>query len=355
MRRIMAGGSEPRENDRVPLGEVAMPRSSAQHSTTPITWEIDVPLLTNPLVVGPTIKGFLIAGTMMWALLAFLFAVQGEWDLIGTMAIFSFGLTAVMVVVGLIGTVFVLGNRMRFRFTVDAKGATSDRIDRRAAATDKLAMLFGLLAGKPGAVGAGMLSASQATTRVAWSSVARVKPHPRMHAIGLHNVWRTTAVLYCPADRFDEILATVRTRTGEASPSRRRNPLPGLLLRTALVVLACLPLFTLPTKIDLFAPIFVQCFALASVWLVPQLAWAVFGGLGAVAFAAVVAAQKPFKSWITGEMIHPYDVYFPDDWLRIGLAVAGAAYLVWLGIRLLRGRVEAGLAGDLAEAENDRS
>jgi hypothetical protein len=330
-----------------------MPRSSAKQSSTPIIWEIDVPLLTNPLVLGSTIRGFLLAGAMMWALLAFLFAVQGEWDVIGTMAIFSFGLTGVMVVVGLLGTGLVLGNRMRFRFTVDAKGATCDRIDRRAAATDRLAMLVGLLAGKPGVVGAGMLSASQATTRVAWSSVARATPHPRMHAIGLHNVWRTTAVLYCPPERFEEILATVRERIAGAARSTRRNPLPGLLVRTLLVVLACLPLFTLPVKIDLFAPIFVLCFALAAVWLVPVLAWAVFGGLGFVAYAAVVSALKPFKSWISGEMIHPYDVFFPDDWLRFGLAVAGAAYLVWLSIRLLRGRIEAGLAGDLAESEGD--
>jgi len=206
-----------------------MPRSSAKHSPTSITWEIGVPLLTNSLVLGPTIKGFLLAGTSMWALLAFLFAVQGKWDLIGTMAIFCFVLTGVVTIVGLLGTALVFGNRMRFRFTVDAKGATSDRIDRRAAVTDGSAMLFGLLARKPGVAGAGMLSASQATTRVAWSSVARVRPHPWMHAIGLHNVWRATAVLYCPPDRFDEILAAVRKRAEEAIPSRRRNPLPGLL------------------------------------------------------------------------------------------------------------------------------
>lgn len=319
-----------------------------------ISWEIDVPILTNRLVVLAVAKAFFLAAVLMWSLLAFLFAVQGEWDLLGPMAVFVFAITAGVVAVGLFAAALIFRNRLHYRFVIDEAGATCIRADRRAARVDFLAVVLGALSGKPGVVGSGLLSASQAEIHASWRSVARVTPYPALHAIGLANVWRTTVILYCPAERWAEILAHVEARTAATRDApRRRSPLPRLLLRTALTIVAATPMFLLPERIDLFAPIFVLCFALASVWLLPVLAWAVFAGLLAVAFDAVRAAAKPFRSMITGETMRAWEVFGPDDWIGYALALAGAAWLVRLGVALLTGRIVSGLAGDYAEMDDD--
>ncbi|MCE1237830.1 MAG: hypothetical protein LWW93_15880 [Hyphomicrobiales bacterium] len=318
-----------------------------------IAWEIDVPLLGNRLVVLAVAKAFFLAAFLMWALLAFLFAVQGEWDLIGTMAVFVFAITGGVVAVGLLAAALIFGNRLHYRFRLDDAGATCERADRRAARVDTLAVVLGVLSGKPGVVGSGLLSAAQASIHASWASVASVTPHPSLHAVGLANVWRTTVILYCPPERWQEILAFVAARTAGRAAPRRKNPAPRLLLRTALVVAATTPLFLLPERIDLFAPLFVLCFALASVWLLPVLAWAVFAGLLAVAVEAWLAAAKPFRSMITGETLRSWDVFGPDDWIGYALAFAGSAWLVRLGVLLLTGRVVSALAGDFAEMDDE--
>ena len=84
-------------------------------------------------------------------------------------------------------------------------------------------------------------------------------------------------IVFCPPEHYEAVAERVR-RSMAQHPARgraRKSPVRGLLLRTALVILATFPLFTLPhpVEIDLFAPLFTLCFALASVWLIPFSAW----------------------------------------------------------------------------------
>jgi hypothetical protein len=141
-----------------------------------------------------------------------------------------------------------------------------------------------------------------------------------------------------------------------APASTRRSPVGGLLLRTALVVVATLPLFTLPypAEIDPFAPLFTLCFALASVWLIPLLSVAVIGGVGWIAGHIVLALLDQRRSMFSPhEIYRAYEVAGGDVWAHLALAGLGGFYLVWLSLALLRGRVSSGLAGDLAQLDDD--
>ncbi len=158
-------------------------------------------------------------------------------------------------------------------------------------------------------------------------------------------------LVFCPPRQYAAALAHVAAAR-RAHPARaRRNPVPGLLARTALIVLACVPLFNLPVKIDLFTPFFVLCFALAALWLIPVLAWAVFGGLAWIAGEAWMASVAPFRSIFTRQMTPRYEVFSGDDYAMFALALAGAAFLVWLSVGLIAGRVPTALAGDLNEMD----
>ena len=139
-----------------------------------------------------------------------------------------------------------------------------------------------------------------------------------------------------------------------ATASSRRNPLPELLLHTVLVIGAMVPVFTLPhpVEIDLFLPLLTLCFALASLWLVPILAWVVFGGLGLIWLHTLQMALAERRSMFGRSLYRAYEVLSGDDIAHLVAAGLGTAYLVWLCLGLLRGRMASGLAGDMAELDD---
>jgi hypothetical protein len=317
-----------------------------------LNWERDVPILTNWLVLSSIVKVFVMAALLMIGLVGFLFVLQGEWRLIGPLATFVAMIDGGVLIIGTLAAALIYGNRLRYRFSVDDKAASCERFDRRATIVGRLTILLGVVLGKPGAAGVGLISESTTQTAASWPSVVRVVEHPSAHAIALRNAWRTTLILFCTPENYDAVLARVKVAHLAKAPRRRSNPLPRLLLRTALVAAACIPLFKLPAPIDPFAPYFVLCFALAAVWLIPLLAYAVLGGLAVIAGMSVLAGLAPYTSYITHDTMRRYDIFSGDDWAIATLALLGAAYLVWLSVALLRGRVQSGLMGDLIDLED---
>jgi hypothetical protein len=353
-RRTDPSGASRAGRRGAPEGAAVTRTSSHAASVGPaaLNWERDVPILTNWLVLSGVIKVFALAGGLLCGLLAFMFAIQGEARLIGPMASFIALIDGGLLVVGTLVAALIYGNRLRYRFSVDEAAALCERIDQRATTIGRLTILLGVLLGKPGAVGTGLISETTTLTSAAWPSIVRIAEHPGSLAIALHNSWRTVLILFCTPENYQAVLDRVKAARQARAPRQRVNPLPGLLLRTVLVVLACIPLFKLPVRIDQFMPFFVLCFALASVWMIPVLAWAVIGGLLVIVGMTALAAMEPYTSYITHEAMRRYDIFSGDDWATFAIALLGTAYLVWLSVGLLRGRVQSGLTGDLIEMED---
>jgi hypothetical protein len=91
------------------------------------------------------------------------------------------------------------------------------------------------------------------------------------------------------------------------------------------------------------------CFALASLWLIPVMAWAVFLGLGWLAVLELFAQNETRTSMFDGTSYRAYEVMSGDDYALLVVAALGSAYLIWLCVGLLRGRIRSALAGDMAE------
>ncbi|KAA5599486.1 hypothetical protein [Blastochloris sulfoviridis] len=324
----------------------------------PLQWEIDVPVATNPLLLASYAKVFGLTALIMGAFLSFLMAVSGSPDAIPMMLAISGGISFALFGVGVLGMALIYRNRMSMRFTLDRRGARAETIDRRADKVAKATILLGALTGRPGAVGTGLIAKSTADQRAAWRGIVKARFYPRLHAIALGNSWRTVMILFCPPEHYEAAAERVRHGMARhpAPTSARRSPVGGLLLRSALVVAATLPLFTLPhpVEIDPFAPLFTLCFALASVWLIPLLGVAVIGGVGWIAGHTALALLDQRRSMFSPhELYRAYEVADGDVWAHLVLAALGGAYLVWLSLALLRGRVSSGLAGDLAQLDDD--
>jgi hypothetical protein len=326
-----------------------------------IQWEIAVPLLTNPIMLGTFAKLFLITGLIMGLLLSGIMLAVDEAESIGPLLLMTLGLTAGLAVLSGLVSLVVFGNRMHMAFRLDADGAQARVIDKRAGRANKIAVVAGVLAGKPGVTGAGLLAQSGSSQSARWSAIAKARYHPGSRTVSLSNSWRTVINLFCTAENYDAVAAAVRTalagRVGKMGPASkaRRNPLPMLLLRTVLTVLACAPLFGMPFLEEkaLLPAILTVCFALAAVWLVPPMAWAALAGVAWVFGLELLACLETRASLFGSGSFKAYEVLSGDDWFVIALAGAGAAYLAWISAGLLTGRLRSGLAGDRMEMEGE--
>ena len=323
---------------------------------TNLTWEADVHLITHPLMLTNFVKLFVLAGAIMAALLCFMMAITGQMDNIVLMLELVGICVGVVMALCLLVALAVFRNRMHMRFRVDDTSAEVELHDSRAKIASKLVLAGGLLMGKPGLAGAGLIATANTQQRAVWSAIERARYHPACRAITLSNGWRTVITLFCTPENYSAVAATVHNALAAQPPrARRRNPLPMLLLRTVLVVAACLPLFFLPfLDEDAMLPaLLTLTLGLTTVWLIPVAAWAVLGCLGWLAVLEAMALNEVHTS-IFGETNRNYEILGGDEQAALVFAALGAAYLIWLCVGFMRGRVRSGLAGDMADMQGKK-
>jgi hypothetical protein len=306
-------------------------------------------------------KLFAITGFIMGALLSFMLVMTGEAKAIVPMLEMIAVIIAGLAVMCFLICLVVFRNKMHMRFRLDANAAEVDMADTRADKANKIAIVAGILTGKPGLAGAGLLAQSNQQQKAVWSAIARAHYHPSWRAITLSNGWRTVVTLYCTPENYAAVADMVReslgaaaakaASAGPAAAKAHKNPLPKLLMHTVLVVVACAPLFGLPDLDEhaILPALLVLCFALASLWLVPVMAYAVFAGMAWLAALEVLEQSEVRTSMFDGSTYTAYTVMSGDDYALLVVAGLGSAYLIWLCISLLRGRTRSALAGDMEE------
>lgn len=333
-------------------GNVASPETE-RSMPGGMVWETRVGLLTNPVVVKQLALVVVGATLLMAALLSFLLAVQGEWEGIPMMLLISLGGGAALSLLMLFVILVFFGNRILVRFGVSDEGVLVETVDARARMGSRAALILGALGDSMTAAGAGLAAASGERQFCRWQAVVEAVYHPRRHTISLRNHWRTVAFLACTPDNYEQVAAVVRRRV-EETPVREgvtfgRNPLPRLLGRSALVVLAALPVFLLPYpfELDLLVPLIMLCFALATVWLIHFFGWVVIGcALWIAAEIVLIALRVQDSIFASVGSYRNVEILNAGDWLALGLAAAGLTYLVAHSWRAARGRIPSALSDD---------
>ena len=345
----------PRKRLSQALSQPAVP---VEERPAALKWEMAVPLVTHPLMVWTIVKAFTLVAILMSVFLSFLMAVTGGADTIPMVVAMSFGTAAFLLVLSVIGSVIIYGNRMTMRFTLDDEAARAEVTDTRAKAVSITLIGLGALMGKPGAVGTGLTTLSDRDRRAAWHGIVKVDYYPRFKAVRLSNVWRTVMILFCTDGNYDAVAAFVARATARkpAKAASRVNPLPRLLMHTVLIALACLPMFLFehPIKMDIFVPLLVLCFALATLWLIPVMAYVVWAGLAFIwvniGMMLMVERTSQFRS--VGRYM-AYEVLDGNDIATLVFAAVGTLYLIWLTRGLMTGRIRAALAGDMADLDDE--
>lgn len=328
-------------------------------SPEPLVWEIDIPLLNNRMMMGGLARVFGVTALVMGLLMSFLFAVQGELEAIPPVLLGVLATAGALYLIGLLSMLLIFRNRMRFRFTLTADGITSELIDRTARATNRLAIVAGLLGRSPGTLGAGLTATSRESESVDFSGAFFAQFRPRARAIVFRNAWRQLLIVYCTAENYDAVAASIAESMrahDTASRVDKRSPLGRYLWRTLLVAILTLPSFATVEAFDvsLLIPMILLAFGVATVWLVDVFGWVVIA-MAIVELGAVVReAFSAHESFLyPGQHYSAWTVFSDDDWALIAVLVLSLAGLVWLSVGALRGRAHAALVEDYADMSGE--
>ncbi|PLY17000.1 MAG: hypothetical protein C0631_00230 [Sedimenticola sp.] len=312
----------------------------------PLEWEINIPLVTNPLMLGAWVKAMGATYLVSMLILSAIFIGTGEVDGLPLLAGWFALITAGLTVAGLLIMLVVFGNRFRARFTVSDKGIGYEGIDTRARALARMSVVAGALGGSPRTAGAGLLAISNERVDLAWSGAFAARYRPRQHTVVLRNQWRDLLHVYCTADNYEAVKSRVSsmlsTRGTETRLEKHGSPLPGALFSTLLVVAACLPLFALNeiTGLDIFVPLLVMLFSLATVWLIPLFGWVILPLLGYILIHLVVALSGVRElKLVSTYRFRAFELLDGGEWMVLILGLVGISYLAVISVRALRGRL----------------
>lgn len=201
---------------------VEIPESSMKnHSADAITWELDMPLLTNRFFLWDSLRVMVISLAVMQLLLLVMSIITGE-------HIFFMPLEMILLLVGILSGLFliaillVLQNRFSLRFTVNASGFSYDSGSREKK-INRIVFWLSLLSGKPGPIGSSILSLSQETSTFNWRDIYKVTVHPGPRVIALHNSWRTLFRFYCKPENFEKVAEQVQAYAAQGAAWRKSH------------------------------------------------------------------------------------------------------------------------------------
>jgi len=129
--------------------------------TQAIQWEKEISLITNPNIVKAWLKAMLATYFLVMVIMSTIFIGTGEIESLPMVAGIFAVTVAGLFLFGLLVMLIVLGNRYRVRFSVSEEGIVYESIDTKANTLARFTVVAGMLTGRPGAAGAGLLAISQ--------------------------------------------------------------------------------------------------------------------------------------------------------------------------------------------------
>jgi hypothetical protein len=280
------------------------------------------------------------------------------------------GLVSLIILVLFILVMLVFfGNRFPLGFVLSPDGARVVSLSRRGRWGNRLAVILGVMAGKPGVAGAGLLGMARETVGVTWDEVRRLNIHPQTRVISLMDSWHVVLRLYCTPQNYAVVLQSVQKwaarglKKATAAPGRRdfsptlRLGLKSLLAAAAACLITALPLEAPPVLIwSLLA------MGLGALWF---LAFDRFFGilaLGLVSLIMLIFVAQALEvrqrtnpddfrkfaqsqgieidtvpNWIIGRH-RRFEHFQTYEWVQTGIATLGLSFFVWVGFSSLRSR-----------------
>ena len=173
-------------------------------------WSIQVPIFRNPAILKQL--GIAI-GIPFGLLIIFLFLVSNDDN-----RIYSFYALGLIVVLFLLTYLFIMilyGGKYSVSFVVDENGILSfTQADqaKKNKIVNGLTVGLGLLSGKPGAAGAGMLADAKQSMQLKWKQVRKVKYEPNQQVILLRAGFTENIAVFCEQENYQQVEEFIKSK-----------------------------------------------------------------------------------------------------------------------------------------------
>jgi hypothetical protein len=363
---------EPRPRPAAETAAAALPSEANLANQYPqasglISWDFNVPLLTDQFIMYDMLKVWGGACLGFGLIIGAIVAYERDWHaLINIMAlvgVLSVGVLAIFILVMLV----FFGNRFPMGFVLGPEGAMVIGKSQRGRFGNRLAVILGALAGKPGVAGAGLLASARESAGIRWTDVRRVNIHPQTRVISLMNSWRVVIRIYCTPKNYDLVLQAVQKWAAEglkkadkASRTKGLSPILRLGLKSFLAAVAAFLITALPIKVSPVLIWSLLAVGLGAIWF---LAYKRFFGAVVLVLVSVILLSFVRQSLEVGQINDPdefrsfalsqgvkidkvpdwiigkyrrFEHFHRHDWLQTGIAGLGLALFVWIGMASLR-------------------
>jgi hypothetical protein len=193
--------------------------ASKAESSAVIKWSKNISLVTNVFVLKDMV---FVLGIASLFLLALLVVISGGEGLDGLIMLWA-AVTGIMVVVFLFSMAIVLWNRVGMNFELNAEGVGFTAGSRERKMNTAVAII-GVLAGKPGVAGAGLLAKSSESISYEWPEIKKVIVYPKQKVIYLKAGLLGPIRMYCTSENYAAVERMVRENARNASFKEKNSP-----------------------------------------------------------------------------------------------------------------------------------
>ncbi|MEI8191286.1 MAG: hypothetical protein WCI75_16340 [candidate division NC10 bacterium] len=179
-----------------------------------LTWETRIRVLTNPSVW----TSMLLALGIPSVLLGIGFAVMAKRPEYALLVPLGF-MSILLGIFFLVALVIDLFGGFKVVFFLTSQGVRSVA-GKGARAASTVAVLAGVLAGKAGAVGAGLLAESEQNVFIPWKDITKIKVKTWRRFIHVKREWGYKPIgLYCTPENFPQVMDILRQYAGDKMPT----------------------------------------------------------------------------------------------------------------------------------------
>jgi hypothetical protein len=338
-------------------------------ATGEISWEVNTPLLTNQFIMYDLLKVWGFSTLFLVLLMAGIAVYDHNWRTLAGMAPVVGAVSAGLLVLLILVMLVFFGNRFPMGFRLDPQRAMVVSLSGRGRWGNRLAVILGALAGKPGVAGAGLLGMAQETVGVVWDDVRRLNIHAPARVISLMDSWHVVMRLYCTPQNYAEVLNAVKKwaagglkKAGQAPGAKGFTPTRRLWLKSLLAAVAAFLVTALPLPAP---PLLIWSLFLVSLGAIWFLAFKRFFGIislilvAAILFVVVeqglevrqTTTEGDFRryaqsqglkvdkvpDWVLGKH-RRFEHLHTQEWVQTGIAALGLAFFAWVGLAAVRPR-----------------
>lgn len=163
-----------------------------------VRWEISVPIFKNMVIL----KQLGLAICIPFGLIALVIGFTSEKSVY---TLYALGFIAGLLILTWLLIMIAYRGKYEAEFLLDQRGVlcrTQARQAKRNRVINTLAVIFGLLSGRPAPVGAGMMAQSRQEVFLRWNLITKVKYKHQCHTILLWGGWTEQIALFCTDENY---------------------------------------------------------------------------------------------------------------------------------------------------------